>query len=53
MVGIELLNVIQMKLTNSVESSRQLLGYSRISQRFVEPGGSLTCSQEPCLDENA
>jgi hypothetical protein len=27
--------------------SRQLCSYSRTSQRFMEPAGSLTCSQEP------
>jgi hypothetical protein len=27
--------------------SRQLCSYSRISQHFMEPDGSLSCSQEP------
>jgi hypothetical protein len=27
--------------------SRQLYSYSRTSQHFMEPGGSLPCSQEP------
>jgi hypothetical protein len=27
--------------------SRQFCSYSRISQHFMEPGGSLPCSQEP------
>jgi hypothetical protein len=28
-------------------TSRQLCGYSRTSQHFMEPEGSLPCSQEP------
>jgi hypothetical protein len=29
--------------------SHQLCSYSRTSQHFMEPKGSLPCSQEPCL----
>jgi hypothetical protein len=35
-----------MELSHSWETS-QSLSYSRISQHFMEPEGSLRCSQEP------
>jgi hypothetical protein len=35
------------KLHGEVELSRQLCSYSRTSQHFMEPEGSLPCSQEP------
>jgi hypothetical protein len=40
-------------LTNGVEPflrSRQMCSHSRTSQRFMEPEGSLLCSQEPSTD---
>jgi hypothetical protein len=40
----------QYSLTHGAESflkSRQFCSYSRISQNFMEPKGSLPCSQEP------
>jgi hypothetical protein len=33
-------------VTGSFSGSLQSLGYSRISQNFMEPEGSLPCSQE-------
>lgn len=34
----------------SFSKSRQLRSYSRLIQRFIEPEGSLSCSQDPSID---